>query len=59
MEFSTALPYRTSVLTEGRKVKLGTLKPTALISQLNTLELHPIAKEVEETLIQTTKGASE
>ncbi len=59
MELSTVLPCRISVFTEGGKVKLATLKPTALISQFNTLELQPVAKEVEETLIQIMKEAAE
>jgi uncharacterized protein (DUF302 family) len=35
MQLSTALPCRISVFTKGEKVKLATLKPTALISQFN------------------------
>jgi len=58
MDLSTALPCRISVLTEGGKVKLATLKPTALISQFNVPELESVAKEVEETLIQIMKKAS-
>ncbi len=59
MEISTALPCRISVFNEGNKVKLATLKPTALILQFNAPELEPVAKEVEETLIQIMKEASE
>ncbi len=59
MEISTALPCRISVFTEGNKVKLATLKPTALILQFNAPELESVAKEVEETLIQIMKEASE
>ncbi len=58
MELSTALPCRISVFTEGGKVKLATLKPTALISQFNIPEPQPVAKEVEETIIQIMKKAS-
>lgn len=58
MEMSTALPCRISVYIEGDKVKLATLKPTALVSQLNILDLQPIAKEVEEILIQIMKEAA-
>ena len=58
MELSTALPCRISVFTEGGKVKLATLKPTAMISQFNIPELQPVAKEVEETLIQIMNQAS-
>lgn len=59
MELSTALPCRISVFTEGGKVKLATIRPTALISQFNIPELQPVAKEVEETLIQIMKKAAE
>ena len=58
MEVSTALPCRISVFTEGGKIKLATLKPTALISLFNTPELQPVAEEVEETLIQIMREAS-
>ena len=58
MEISTALPCRISVYTEGGKVKLATLKPTALVSQFNVPELEGVAKEVEETLIQIMKEAA-
>ena len=58
MELSTVLPCRISVFTEGGKDKLATLKPTALIAQFNVPELQPVAKEVEETLIQIMKKAS-
>jgi uncharacterized protein (DUF302 family) len=58
MDLSTALPCRISVFTEGGKVKLATLKPTALISQFNVPELESVAKEVEEALIQIMKKAS-
>src|SRR4030066_2137079 len=39
MKLSTALPCRISVFTEGGKVKLATIGPTALILQFNTHEL--------------------
>ena len=63
-EFITVCPrncYSTCsfrVFTEGGKVKLATLKPTALISQFHIPELEPVAKEVEGTLIQIMKKAS-
>ena len=59
MELSTALPCRISVFIKGGKVKLATIKPTALISQFNVPDLLPVAKEVEETLIQIMKEAAE
>jgi uncharacterized protein (DUF302 family) len=58
MEISTALPCRISVFIEGNKVKLATLKPTALVLQFNAPELQDVAREVEDTLIQIMKEAS-
>ena len=58
MELSTALPCRISVFVDGGKVKLATLKPTALIAQFNVPELQPVAREVEDTLMQIMKEAS-
>jgi uncharacterized protein (DUF302 family) len=58
MKLSTALPCRISVYTEGNKVKLATLKPTALISQFNVPELQSVAKEVEENLIEIMRVAA-
>ncbi|RJR31368.1 MAG: DUF302 domain-containing protein [Desulfobacteraceae bacterium] len=58
MQISTALPCRISVFTEGGKVKLATLKPTALISQFNVPELQDVAKEVEDILIRIMREAA-
>jgi uncharacterized protein (DUF302 family) len=58
MKLSTALPCRISVFTEGKKVKLATLKPTALILQFNVPELQSVAEEVEETLIEIMRVAA-
>jgi uncharacterized protein (DUF302 family) len=58
MEISTALPCRISVYTEGDKVKLATLRPTVLVSQFNVPDLQPVAREVEDILIQIMKEAS-
>jgi uncharacterized protein (DUF302 family) len=58
MQISTALPCRISVYAEEGKVKLATLKPTALISNFNVLELQPVAIEVEDTLIQIMREAA-
>jgi len=38
MQVSTALPCRISVFSEGGKVRLATLKPTALITHFNVPE---------------------
>lgn len=58
MMISTALPCRISVFTQGDKVKLTTLKPTALISHFNAPELEPVAKEVEDTIIEIMRDAA-
>lgn len=58
MEISTALPCRISVYVEGGKVRLATLKPTALVSQFNVPDLQLVAREVEETLIAIMKEAA-
>lgn len=58
MKISTALPCRISVFTEGGKVKLATLKPTALISQFNVPDLQSVAKEVEDILIRIMREAA-
>ncbi len=58
MDLSAFLPCRISVYTEGEKTILATLKPTELISLMNMPDLQPVAKEVEDTLIQIMKEAS-
>jgi hypothetical protein len=58
MQISTALPCRISVFTEGREVKLATLKPTERISHFNVPELQSVAREVEGTLIQIMRDAA-
>ena len=52
MSLNMVLPCRISIWEEDGQVKIGTLKPTALVSVLNdTAGLKQIAQEVEETLI--------
>lgn len=58
MRISTALPCRISVFEEGGKVKLATLRPTALLVQFDVPGLQPVAKQVEETLLEIMKEAS-
>ena len=58
MQISTALPCRISVYADEGKVKLATLKPTALISHYNVPGLQPVAREVEDTLIQIMREAA-
>jgi uncharacterized protein (DUF302 family) len=58
MQVSTALPCRISVFSDGGKVRLATLKPTALITHFNVPELQPVAQEVEDTIIEIMRDAS-
>lgn len=57
MSISNALPCRISVYEEGGKVKVSTLKPTALLGLFERAELEPIAKEVEEAMIRIIDAA--
>lgn len=51
LEVSTALPCRISVYEEGGKVKLATIRPTALIGLYGTVELRSVAEAVEDTML--------
>ncbi len=52
MSLNMVLPCRISVWEEKGQVKIGALKPTALLSSLsNSEELKSIAEEVEQTLL--------
>jgi len=57
MSISNALPCRISIYTEGGKVKISTLKPTAILALFGRPELEPVAKEVEETMIRMIDAA--
>jgi uncharacterized protein (DUF302 family) len=57
MSISNALPCRISIYEEGGKVKVSTLKPTAVLSLFGRPELEPVAKEVEETMIRMIDAA--
>ena len=51
MSLNMALPCRISVWEENGQIKIGTLKPTALLSSLsNEKELKSVAEEVENTI---------
>jgi uncharacterized protein (DUF302 family) len=52
MSISNALPCRISIYEEDGKVKVSTLKPTAILSLFGRPELEPTAKEVEKTMIR-------
>ncbi len=58
MSLNMALPCRISVWEEKGQIKIGTLKPTKLLSVLNDAEeLKTIAIEVEETIIKIIEDA--
>ena len=52
MSISTALPCRVSVYQEGGKIKIATLKPTALMGLFQNPALRTVAVEVEKTLFE-------
>ena len=57
MSISNALPCRISIYEEGGKVKVSTLRPTAILGLFGRPELEPVAKEVEETMIRIIDAA--
>ena len=52
MAISTALPCRISVYEDAGKVKVATLRPTALLELFGNPGLAPVAREVEETIVR-------
>ena len=53
MAVNMALPCRVSVYQEGGKTKIGTIRPTALLSIFpNAQDLKAVAEEVEEQIIR-------
>ena len=59
MSISNALPCRISVYEESGKVKVSTLKPTAILALFGQPELESVAKEVEDTMIRIIDAACE
>jgi uncharacterized protein (DUF302 family) len=57
MGISTALPCRISVYEEAGKVKVATLKPTAMLALFDQPELASVAREVEETVERIIEAA--
>jgi uncharacterized protein (DUF302 family) len=57
MAISTALPCRISVYEEGGKVKVATLKPTAMLAMFDQPELASVAEEVEATVERIIEAA--
>lgn len=58
LQISTALPCRISVFTEGKKTKLSTIKPTAMLAMYPNPELQVIAKEVEKVILDAMDEAA-
>ncbi|MFQ5898998.1 MAG: DUF302 domain-containing protein [Candidatus Methylomirabilia bacterium] len=58
LEISTALPCRISLYEEGGRMKLATIKPTAMIALYPNPELKGVAEEVEATLVQIVDEAA-
>ena len=59
MAISNALPCRISVYEEAGKVKVSTLKPTALLGLFGRPELGSVAQEVEDTMVRIIDAACE
>ena len=57
LSISNALPCRISVYEEKGKVKVSTLKPTALLALFGRSELEPVAQEVEQALFRIIDAA--
>jgi uncharacterized protein (DUF302 family) len=51
LQVSTALPCRISVYEEDGRIKLATIRPTALIGLFGTTELRHVAEEVEKVMV--------
>ena len=52
MSISTVLPCRISVYEEQGKVKVATVKPTAMLSLFHRPELDSEAQDVEQTMLR-------
>jgi uncharacterized protein (DUF302 family) len=57
MSISNALPCRISIYDEDGKVKISTLRPTAILGLFGQPKLEPIAKEVEDAMIRMIDAA--
>ena len=53
LAISTAMPCRISVYQQGGKVKVSTIRPTALLALFGNRGLAGVAKEVEDAMIRT------
>ena len=59
MSISSALPCRISVYQEAGKVKVVTLKPTAVLGLFGNPELEAVAKQIEDTIVNIIDSACE
>ena len=57
VSISTALPCRISIYEEDGKVKVATIKPTALLEMFGNAGLQPVAREVEESIVRIVDAA--
>lgn len=55
---STALPCRISVYRSGEAFRIATILPTAMMKMLNSPELEPVAREVEDVVVAMMKEAA-
>jgi uncharacterized protein (DUF302 family) len=59
MSISSALPCRISVYQEAGKVKVVTLRPTVVLGLFGNPQLEPVAKQVEDTIVNIINSACE
>ena len=59
MTISSALPCRISVYEQAGKVKVVTLKPTAVLGLFGNPQLEPVAKQVEDAIVNIINSACE
>lgn len=57
MAISTVLPCRICVYEDKGKVKVATLKPTAVLGLFNKPQLAPVAQAVEDALVRIINTA--
>ncbi len=57
LSISTALPCRISIYEEAGKVKVATLRPTALLDLFGNPEVQPVAREVEAVILRIIDAA--
>jgi len=59
MLVATVLPCRICVFEDDGKVKVATLKPTAVMGHFDNPDLAPVATDVEDTLVRIIDEACE